>query len=193
MKKMIFTISCIFLMNASSCFSQLSENSKKEYKSATRFVYGYSNDFNELVLGITFGKILSSADTVYYIKFQLSAPASEFRNDIEIKKMSAITFLSKSGKRIDLNLTDVIPSTEKVNEEQNDDPVSTVKSYHYTTLVLYVTKDKLIEICAEPFYNLIIPYYNSSSQVEDRAIFVKPTLFVPRSFTQKSIMYILYI
>ena len=191
MKKMIFTFGCIFVINISSCFSQLLENSKKEYKSVTRFVYGYSNDFNDLELGITFGKILNSVDTVYYIKFKLCAPTSEFRKDIQIKRTSAITFLSKSGKKIDLKLIDVISFAEKENEKQMDDPVSTVKSYHSTILVIHVTKDKLIEIGAEPFYNLILPYYNSSSKVENRAIFVKPTLFVPRSFVQKNINYIL--
>lgn len=191
MKKLIFTLGCIFLMNISSCFSQLLENSKSEYKSVTRFVYGYSNDFNDLVLGITFGKVLNSVDTVYYIKFILSAPNSELRKDIQIKRTSAITFLSKSGKKIDLKLTDVISFEEKENEKQRDDPVSTVISYHSTIFVIYVTKDKLIEIGAEPFYNLILPYYDGSSKVENRAIFVKPTLFVPRSFVQKNIKYIL--
>jgi len=72
-----------------------------------------------------------------------------------------------------------------------DAPVSTVKTYHNTILVLKVTKDKLVEIGSEPFYNLILPYYKSSSEVENRAIFVKPTLLIPRSFTQKNIKYIL--
>jgi hypothetical protein len=88
-------------------------------------------------------------------------------------------------------LTKVISSTEKENENQMDDPISTVKTYHSTILILNVTKDKLIEIGAEPFYNIILPYYNSSSEVENKAIFVKPTLFIRRSFIQKNIKYIL--
>ena len=191
MKKMIFTFGCIFVMNISSCFSQLLENSKKEYKSVTRFVLGYSNDFNELDLGITFGKVINSFDTIYYVKFQLSAPSSEFRKDMQIKKASAITFLSKSGKKIDLKLTDVNFYTDEVNVKQMDAPVSTVKTYHNTILVLKVTKYKLVEIGSEPFYHLILPYYKSSSEVENRAIFVKPTLLIPRSFTQKNLKYIL--
>ena len=191
MKKMIFILGFFFVMNIGSCFSQLLENNKKEYKSVTRFVYGYSNDFSGLNLGITFRKVVNSLDTTYYIKFQLSAPTSDFRNDMQIKKTSAITFLSKSGKKIDLKLTNVNFYTEEENVKEMDAPLSTVKTYHNTILVLNVTKDKLIEIGSEPFYNLILPYYNSASNVENSVIFVKPTMLVPRSFTQKNIKYIL--
>ena len=178
-------------MNINSCFSQLLENSKKEYESVTRFVYGYSNDFNELDLGITFGKVINSFDTIYYIKFQLCAPIPELREDIQIKKSNAITFLSKSGKKTDLKLTNVISFIDKEEEKKMGDQVSAVKTYYSTILILNVTKDKLVEICSEPFYNIIIPYYNSTSKVENSAIFVKPTLFIRRNFIQKSIKYIL--
>jgi len=191
MKKLIFIFSYIFLMNINSCFSQLLENSKKEYESVTRFVCGYSNDFNELDLGITFGKVINSFDTIYYIKFQLCAPIPELREDIQIKKSNAITFLSKSGKKTDLKLTNVISFTDKEEEKKMGDQVSAVKTYYSTILILNVTKDKLVEICSEPFYNIIIPYYNSTSKIENSAIFVKPTLFIRRSFIQKSIKYIL--
>jgi len=176
-------------MNISSCFSQLLENNNKVFKSATRYVFGYSNDFNELHLGITFGKVINSVDTTFYIKFQLYAPNSEFRKDIQIRKTSAITFLSKSGKTVDLKLTNVISLSEKENEKQV--PLPTTQTYHSTILILNVTKENFIEIGSEPFYNLIFPYYNSSTKVENRAIFVKPPLFIPRTFTQKNVTYIL--
>lgn len=189
MKKLIFILGYIFVINLSSCFSQSSENNQKEFKSDTRIVYGYSDDFYALDLGITFGKIINSVDTTYYIKFQLYAPNSEFRQDIQINKNSAITFLSKSGKRIDLKLTNVISLTDKV--KRVDNPYSSVKSYYSTILILYVTKEKLIEIGYEPFYHLILPYYNSTTIAENKAIFVKPALFTRRNFTQKSVQYIL--
>jgi hypothetical protein len=69
MKKMIFTSICVFIISISNCFSQLSENNKKEYKSITRFVYGYSDDFNELDLGITFGKVINLVDPDQFIRF----------------------------------------------------------------------------------------------------------------------------
>lgn len=176
-------------MNLSSCFPQLSGNNKKEYKSKTNVVKGYSNDYNELNIGITFGKIINVIDTTYYIKFQLYAPTSEFQKDIQIYKTSSITFLSKSGRTVELKLTNVISSTEK--EKQIVDQYSTDISYYSTILILFVTKEKLIEIGSEPFYNLILPYYHSSSKVENKAIFAWPTLFTRRNFNQKSVKYIL--
>jgi hypothetical protein len=189
MKKLFFIFGYIFVLNLSSCFSQLLENNKKEFKSDTRVVYGYSNDINALDLGITFGKVINSVDTTYYIKFQLYAPNSDFRQDILINKTSTITFLSKSGKAVDLKLTDVISFTENV--KQIDNPYSSVKSHYSTILILNVTKERLIEIGSEPFYKLILPYFNASSKVENKAIFVKPTLFTRRIFIQKSVNYIL--
>ena len=88
-------------------------------------------------------------------------------------------------------MTNVNFYTEEEYVKEMDAPLSTVKTYHNTILVLNVTKDKLIEIGSEPFYNLILPYYNSASNVENSVIFVKPTMLVPRSFTQKNIKYIL--
>jgi len=189
MKKMIILFGCIYFMNLSSCFPQILEKNKKEYKSKTSVVKGYSNDYNQLDIGITFGKIINLIDTTYYIKFQLYAPTSEFQSDIQIYKTSSITLLSKSGRTVELKLTNVISSTEK--EKQVVDPFSADISYHSTILILYVTKEKLIEISSEPFYNLILPYYNSSSKVENKAIFAWPTLLTRRNFNQKSIKYIL--
>lgn len=189
MKKLIFTIGCIFVMNLSSCFSQLLENNNKVFKSATRYVFGNSKDFTELYLGITFGKVINLVDTSFFIKFQLHAPNSEFRNNIQIKKTSAITFLSKRGKAVNLKLTDVISLTEKESEKQI--PLPTTQTTHSTILILNVTKENFIEIGSEPFYNLIIPFYNISTKVENSAIFEKPTLFTPRTFTQKNIKDIL--
>lgn len=193
MKKTIFILVCVFLINLTNCFSQLVANNKNEFKSKTSVVFGYSNDFNELYLGITFGKVINKVDTTYNIKFHLYAPTSEFQNDIQIKRTSAITFLSKSGEKIDLKLTDVIFFTEKDDEKQmvGHGPISIVKTQYSAILVLNVTKDMFIKIGSEPFYNLMLPYYNSLSKGESRAIFVRPTLFIPRSFTQKSIKNIL--
>jgi hypothetical protein len=191
MGKVFFILNVIFVMNISSCFSQLLISDKKEYNSVMRYVYGYSNDFNELDLGIAFGKVVNSGDTTYYIKLQLCAPKSDFRDDILLKRSSTITFLSKNGKSIDLKLSDVISSTKKVNTNQMDYPLATVNTFFTTNLILYVTKNQLIEIGSEPFYNLIIPYFNNSTKVENKAEFTKPTLFVRRSFIQAQIKYIL--
>jgi hypothetical protein len=189
MKKVFILFGCIYFMNLSSCFPQLLENNKKEYRSKTSVVKGYSNDYNELDIGITFGKIINLIDTTYYIKFQIYAPTSDFRKDIQIYKTSSITFLSKSGRTVDLKLTNVISSTEK--EKQVVDQYSTDIAYSSTILILDITKEKFIEIGSEPFYNLILPYYNSSSKVENKAIFAWPTLLTRRNFNQKSVKYIL--
>jgi hypothetical protein len=90
---------------------------------------------------------------------------------------------------VDLKLTNVISSTEK--EKQVVDQYSTDIAYSSTILILRITKEKLIEIGSEPFYNLILPYYNSSSKVENKAIFAWPTLLTRRNFNQKSVKYIL--
>jgi hypothetical protein len=190
MKKVIFILVCIFLINLSNCFSQLVSKNKKKIESKTSVVYGYSNEFKDLYLGITFGKVKNTSDTTYYIKFQLSAPTSEFQGYIYILKSRAITFLSKSGKIVDLNLTDVISKIE--NNEYYDGPFNKITINDYSTIfILNVTKEKLIEISSEPFYNLILPYYNCSTKVENKAIFKMPTLFTRKTFTQKSVKYIL--
>jgi hypothetical protein len=176
-------------MSLSGCFSQLSENNKKEYKSKTSFVKGYSNDHNELNLGITFGKSIHLNDTSYYIKFQLYAPASEFREDMQIFKTSSITFLSKNGRTVELKLNDVISST--ATEKQIVDQYATDILSSSTILIVPVTKEKLIDIGSEPFYKLILPYYNGSLKVENEAIFDWPALLNSRKFTQKSVKYIL--
>jgi len=193
MKKVIFILTCIFLINSINCFSQSVEKNKKKFKTKTKYVYGYSDDFDELYLGIAFGKVISLADTAFYVEIHLSAPDTEFRTDIHINKASAITFLSKSGKTVDLKLTDVNSSSKY--DKQIDYPIikpNTTKSYS-TTLILDVTKEKLIEIGSEPFHNLILPYFNSSTKVNSKAVFVKPTLFIRRSFIQKNVNYILNI
>lgn len=188
MKKLIFIVASLWVMNVGSCFAQFPENYQKEFESRTRAVYGYSDDFNELTMAITFGKKINAVNTTYYIKFQLYAPNSELRQDIQINKKSSITFLSKSGKTVDLPLTDIISSTE--NKQQTDEPFS-VKSDYSTILMVNVTKEQLIEIGSEPFYHLILPYYNTTYQLEKKAFFTSPTLFIRRTFTQKYIKYIL--
>ena len=165
MKKLIFIFGILLVMSAGHCFSQLPDNYQKEYESYTRVVSGYSDDFNELDLGITFGKQINPVNTTYYIKFQIYAPNTDFRQDIQINKTSAITFLSKSGKRVDLKLSNVISSTE--NKQQTDNPFS-VKSDYSTILIVPVTKDQLLEIGSEPFYHLLLPYYNTTYQVEKK-------------------------
>jgi len=188
MKKLIFIVVSLLVMNVGSCFSQFPENYQKEFESRTRAVYGYSDDFNELTMAITFGKKINAVNTAYYIKFQLYAPNSELRQDIQIKKTSVLTFLSKSGKTVDLPLTDVISST--ANKQETDNPFS-VKSDYSTILMVNVTKEQLIEIGSEPFYHLILPYYNTTWQLEKKAFFTSPTLFIRKTFTQKYIKYIL--
>ncbi len=193
MKKLIFISVCLFLMNLCNCFSQLAENNNKVFESETKFVYGYSNDFIELDLGVTFGKVISIIDTSYYIKFLLHAPNSEFRKDIQINKTHSITFLSKNGKKVELNLSDLVALAKFDVDTYNEFLFSNRDSYYSTDLVLNVSKDKLIEIGSEPFYRIIFPYYNSTYKVEDKAIFVRPMLPTPRTFTQKSVKYILNI
>ena len=189
MKKVIFLLGCSLLINLTDCFSQSVKKNKNEFKSKTSTVFGYSNEFSELYLGITFGKVINAEDTTYYIKFNLSAPTSESEREIYLNKAGAINFLSKNGKLVDIKLTDAIISTE--NEKKLDDPHNPVKVYFISmTMILNVTKENLIEIGSEPFYNIILPYYLISSNVEDKAIF-KPTLFTNRNFTQKDVKYII--
>lgn len=176
-------------MNSSGCYSQVTENNNREFKSETKFVFGYLNNVTVLDLGITFGKVIDPDDTTYYVKFQLYAPNSELRQDIQINRTSSITFLFKSGKRVDLELTDVISYTE--NEKQTDNPYSSVKSTYSTVFILNVTKEQLFKIGSEPFYQLILPYSNRSSEIENQAIFEWPSLFTRRTFTRKCVRYIL--
>jgi hypothetical protein len=191
MKKAVLIFGCIFLINLTDCFSQLDEKNQKEFISKTIVVSGSSNEFAELYLGITFGKVINSIDTIYYIKFKLFPPKSELMNDISFTKASAINFLSKSGKLVDIKLRDLILTTEQ--KKQMDDPRHPVTFYYNSMiLILNVTKEKLIEIGSEPFYNIIIPFYNISSNIENKAIFW-PTLLTRRNFTQKNVQYILEI
>jgi hypothetical protein len=191
MKKLILIFGCVYLLNLNYCYSQEWENGKRVYYSKTRVVHGYSKDFNGLDIGITFKKVINLKDTAYYVKFQLYAPATDFRNDIQIKKSGSITFLSKSGKAIDLKLTNVVSSTD--SDKQIVDPYSTVDAHFSTILIVEVTKEKLIDIGSEPFYHLILPYYNSSTEVENKAIFAWPTLLTKRIFIQRNVKYILEI
>ena len=191
MKIVIFVIAWIFLITSINCFTQSDEKIKKEFKSKTRYVYGYSSDFNEtFYLGITFEKVLNSVDTSYYIKFDLSSTISEYLTDICLNKANSITFLAKSGRSVDLKLADV--SSLINSDKQTDDPFTPVKvSYYYTTLKFEVTKKVLIKISSDPFYRIILPYFICSSKVYNKLEFICPTLFTRRTFIQKNINYIL--
>jgi hypothetical protein len=191
MKKVIFILDCIFLINSINCFSQSVEKNIKEFKSKTNYVYGYSNDFNgALSMGITFGKVISSIETTYYIKFHINAPTSEYRTDICLNRASAITFLAKSGRFVDLKLTDV--SSLVKSDKQFNDPFKPIKVYYNSTvLILEVTKEELIKISSDPFYEILLPYFNCSTKVYNKVVFSKPALFTRRIFTQKNINYIL--
>ncbi|MGZ2369230.1 hypothetical protein ACXR6G_05560 [Ancylomarina sp. YFZ004] len=191
MKKIIFILGLIFLVNSINCFSKTVEKNRKEFKSKTKYVYGYSNDFKgELYLGISFEKVIRSIDTTYFVKLQLNAPEIEGRMNICFDEANAVTFLSKTGKTVDLQMTDVRSMTDY--DRQGDDLLTTINVSIYSTIfILNVTKEQLIEIGSEPFYNIIIPYLDCKSKVNKKAEFFKPTLLVRRRFIQKNVKYIL--
>ena len=191
MKRVIFMLGCIYLINSINCLSQSIEKNKKEYKSKTNYVNGYSNDSNDPIsMGITFVKVISSIKVTYYIKFNVNAPASEYRTDICLNRASAITFLAKSGRFVDLKLTDV--SSFIKSDKQLNDPFTPIKVYHHSTiLILEVTKEELIKIGSDPFYKIILPYFDCSSKVNNKVVFSNTALFTRRIFIQKNINYIL--
>jgi hypothetical protein len=191
MKKVIFTLCCIFLINSINCFSQSIEKNKNEFKSETGYVNGYSERSSDVFrMGITFGKVLSLIDTNYYIEFDLEIPGSEYRTDICLNKAKSLTFLTRNGRSVDLKMTDVSSSIK--SDKQTVDPFTPIEvNYHSTTLILEVTKEELMIIGSEPFYRLLLPYFNCSSKAYNEVRFVKPTLFTRRVFIQKNINYIL--
>lgn len=191
MKKVIFILVCVFHINSINCFSQSIEKNKKEFESKTKYVYGYSNDFNEAIsMGISFVKVLSSIKATYYIKFHFNESTSEYRTDICLNKASAITFLSESGRFVDLKLNDVRSILK--SDKRSDDPFTPIKVFRYSTiLILEVTREELIRIGSEPFYKIILPYFDCSSKVNNKVVFGTPALFTRRIFIQKNINYIL--
>jgi len=191
MKKLIFILGFIFLINSINCFSNTVEKHRKEFKSKTMYVYGYSKDFKgNLYLGISFKKTVKSLDTTYSVRLHLDAPKISNRMNMCINKANAVTFLSKNGKTVDLQMTDVKSKID--NGREGNGLVKRINVSTYSTIfILDVTKEQLIEIGSEPFYNIIIPYLDCKLKVNKKAQFLKPTPLVGRRSIQKNIRYIL--
>ncbi len=195
MKKVIFILGCIFLINSINCFSQSVEKCEKEFKSKKRHVLGHSVEFNILfTMVITFNKIINSSDTIFFIEFHLSTSSMtpEYWTDICINRANSIIFLAKNDTSIDLKLTDVRSFIKSDKEVYN--PLTPFKmDYHSTILKTEVTKEELILIASNPFYKLQLPYFNCSSKIYHKLEFTSPKLFTGRKFIQKNINYILNI
>lgn len=191
MKKGIVIQSCIYLIITISCFSQSNIEDIREIESKTKYVSGYSNDFKEEVyLGITFGKVITSLDTTYHINLQIDAPETDFRTDIKIQKSSTAKVIAANGQIVDLELADVKSLID--NDKRTVDPKAQIEVHdHTTTLLLNVSRRKLHEIANEPFYSLVLPYFNSTLKASSEIIFTKPTLFVSRDFIRKYVSSIL--
>ncbi len=191
MKKVIFILGFIFLVNSFNCFSNTIEKDGNEYKSKRKYVYGYSEDFKEeFFLGVSFEKVIKPADTIYSIRLQLHASEIEGRKNICFNKANSVTFLSKNGKTVDIQISDVKSLVD--HNDKTDHLYSTINESHYSTIViLNVSKEQLIEVGSEPFYHIILPYLDCKSKVAKKAEFIKPTLMVSRRFIQKNVKYIL--
>lgn len=143
-----------------------------------------------LYLGISFEKVIVSEDTAYFVKLKLDAPEIESRMTIYFNKANSVTFISKSGKTVDLQITDVKSVINVDNQE--DHLLTTIKESTYSTIfILNVTKEELIDIGSEPYCNVIIPYSDGESKVNKKVEFSKKALFGRRRFIQKYVKYIL--
>ncbi len=185
MNKFIIVVCCCILVYSTDCFSDTVN--KNKVSTRAKHVYGRSSDFsNFLYLGISFIKDINPTDTTYYIKFKLYAPDSEFCDDICFNKAKSISFLAKNGNIIDLKMNAINALTE--SSKQFEDPFKSVQIDNYSTsITLKITKEKLIELGAHPFYKLILPYYNNTSKVNNKLVFIRPTVFTRRIFIQKKI------
>ncbi|MDE5421446.1 hypothetical protein L3073_04425 [Ancylomarina sp. DW003] len=191
MKKIICIVGFILFFNSINSFSNTVEKNRKEFKSKIKYVYGYSKDLKGyLYLGISFEKVIVSEDTAYFVKLKLDAPEIESRMTIYFNKANSVTFISKSGKTVDLQITDVKSVINVDNQE--DHLLTTIKESTYSTIfILNVTKEELIDIGSEPYCNVIIPYSDGESKVNKKVEFSKKALFGRRRFIQKYVKYIL--
>ncbi len=188
MKRIVIILICSFLIQSYNCFSQIETKSKQ--------VYGYSSDVNGVTMGISFGKI----DTTYYIRCHITIPGKEYRK-IYLSTKSTLSFITKSGKTIDLNLASKSSSAEQegqINDRKlffkedkytKHDNIYEDNNY-FTVLTIPVTKEQLLKIGSEPFYRVKLPYFENSSN-EGELLFVKPAISISRDFIQKDIKYLL--
>ncbi len=180
MKQAILFLFCCFLFNSQVCYSQI--------ESKTKSVCGYSNTLNEVTMGITFGKISNPVDTTYYIRFRVAIPAKQYKK-IYISSQSSLTFLTRSGKNIDLKIAGV-KSTIESDHQIKEKHIGFTQDDFSTVLTIPVTRKQLAEIGSEPFYKIKLPYFEKPSK-KDELIFPKPALLVDRDFTQIGARYVL--
>lgn len=190
MKKVIILIGCFMVINSITCFSQFDSKDKKVIKSSINTVYGYLNNNRDIYyLTIGFEKVINFIDTSYYMILGLSSPSSDYNTDICFNKANSIKILAKNGNFVDIQMTDInsFIETEKLTNYHYGANVLN----HNTVLRLEVTKEELIKISLEPFYRILLPYFNCSTREYNHLKFEQPTLFTRRIFIQKIINSIL--
>ncbi len=181
MKQILIILICSFLIQSLDCFSQSNETK-------LRHIYGYSNDFNDVTLSLVFGRISGTEDINYYVRIQIDLSKTEDAK-MFFPKGSTLSFLTKSGKTIELNMDDV-SSNMKLENRLSNSQISDIKQPLIKVKTIPVTKEQLVEIGAEPFYKIIIPYYVNSSK-SDKLIFSRPALLTGRDFTTEDVRRIL--
>ena len=156
----------------------------------SRVITGYAKDFPNTDMIISFQKIIKNNDTIYFIKFHFNTSTSEFEKAMYFNKDNNLSFLTKSGKVTSLRFDSVVDVKENIIHK--DDPFTPVRYYYYTAnFVLKITKEQLLIIGSEPFYNLILTYTDSVTKVVKTAVFIKTALFTSRTFVVKDIKCIL--
>ncbi len=177
MKRILIILICSFLIQSLDCYSQSIETK-------LRHIYGYSNDYNDVTLSLISG----SEDMDYYMRIQINLSKTE-NAKMYFPQGSTLSFLTKSGKTVELNMDDV-NLTLVCNKFTADSRISDTDNPLIKIKTIPVTKEKLEEIGAEPFYKITIPYYVNSSK-SDKLIFTRPALLTGRDFTEKDVRRIL--
>ena len=182
MKQFLLFTFCGFLLSPIACLSQ-------EIETKIKYVWGYSEELPDVSLGIAIGKTSVASDE-YFIRFRLDISANEYRN-IYLSRESAITFLHEDGNSIELNLEGMKASINRYRQIEDPKIMLTLDNF-ITELTVPVSREELTEIGSEPFYKIVLPYINGSSN-EKEIIFVKPALFNNRKFLQSGVNEVLKI
>jgi len=184
-----FIVLLVLLSVQINCKSQDYNLESKKVKTKQRFLLGYSKQFTQVDLGVTFIKDLIQNDTIYFVKFKLTTPTSDDRCEIFIGKNNTILFVTKSGKTV------ILPFNENVLMEEvvvnKDSPLIPHRFYYTSTFYLKITKEQLLTIGAEPFGNITLTYNDYQSNKVCIAIFYTPNFYVSKSFTIDDIDYLL--
>lgn len=185
MKNILIILFVIFVF-LFDCNSQIINNKEKVFKTDQKFILGYSKQFQSLTFGISFQKNINLNDTTYYIEFLLTTSNSDDQQFIYLDKNNTLTFTSKTGKSIILLIDEKIKFEENNVHQNEQTPIS--PSYYYSAkFYLKITKEQLLQIGSEPFYQLMLTYNDAQAKTMKIAKFYSPKFYIRRSFTQRDI------